>query len=482
LRGLLTTGQDLSGGVDTIVVYGNIGNDTLRLSFAASAYGGLGDDTYYIRSGVPFAATGSRGIFEYAGEGVDTAYISVANYTLNDHVENMIGMLTTGQTLTGGSTDNVITGNIGNDTLNGGGGADTLIGGLGDDTYIVDALDTIIENPGEGTDTVRTSIASYTLSANLENLVGTAASGQWLIGNELANAITGTAGNDIIDGRAGADAMNGGAGNDIYYIDDIGDTLQDASGVDEVRTALATYNLGSTYYTGAIIENLTGISATGQYLIGTHLANIITGGIGGDIIDGRDGADTMIGGEGNDRYLVDIAGDVVIELAGQGIDEVVTALGSYRLGENLENLIGISSSGQWLAGNALSNTLTGGNGNDVLEGGAGVDSMWGNGGNDRYLVDDALDRVHEQAGGGTDEVLSYIASYRLEANVENMIGMLTTGQTLIGNELGNVLTGNSGNDVLDGAAGADSLWGYEGDDIYYVDNSGDMVHESSGQG
>jgi Ca2+-binding RTX toxin-like protein len=44
------------------------------------------------------------------------------------------------------------------------------------------------------------------------------------------------------------------------------------------------------------------------------------------------------------------------------------------------------------------------------------------------------------------------------------------------------LNGNAGNDVLDGGAGKDNMAGGAGDDTYVVDNSGDKVTESSGQG
>ncbi|MEI9905677.1 MAG: hypothetical protein WDN06_18375 [Asticcacaulis sp.] len=44
----------------------------------------------------------------------------------------------------------------------------------------------------------------------------------------------------------------------------------------------------------------------------------------------------MIGGNGNDVYFVDNAGDVIIEKAGGGTDYVYTSI-SYVLGNNVEN-------------------------------------------------------------------------------------------------------------------------------------------------
>src|SRR5262249_9077645 len=168
-------------------------------------------------------------VTENAGEGTDLVNASIT-YTLPANVENLTLLDSGGaingtgnasnNSITGNSSNNVLSGLDGNDTLVGGGGDDTLDGvagsdavrgGDGNDTYVVDnAGDQVTENAGEGTDTVRTTLASYTLGSNVENLVGIASTSQVLTGNALDNAITGGAANDTLNGAAGNDTLDGG--------------------------------------------------------------------------------------------------------------------------------------------------------------------------------------------------------------------------------------------------------------------------------
>ncbi|MGO7165188.1 hypothetical protein ACCS78_39960, partial [Rhizobium johnstonii] len=78
------------------------------------------------------------------------------------------------------------------------------------------------------------------------------------------------------------------------------------------------------------------------------------------MLNGGAGADTLIGGAGNDIYIVDNAGDLVTEAADEGTDTVRTTLASYTLGSDLENLAYIGTAAFVGTGNTLSNILTGG--------------------------------------------------------------------------------------------------------------------------
>jgi serralysin len=223
-------------------------------------------------------------------------------------------------TLIGRRGNDTLNGLAGNDVLDGGAGADTMTGGAGNDTYVVDNVgDRVIEGAGGGTDLVRTTLAAYALPANVENLIFTGTGDFSGAGNNLANAITGGAGNDLLDGGLGADILTGGLGNDTYVVDNVGDRVVEAAGagIDTVRSSIS-------YVLPAEVENLILTGIANLQGTGNALDNTITGNAGNNLLDGGAGADTMIGGAGNDTYIVDHPGDLVIEAAGQGTDIVCT--------------------------------------------------------------------------------------------------------------------------------------------------------------
>ncbi|HEY0029047.1 MAG TPA: cadherin-like domain-containing protein, partial [Allosphingosinicella sp.] len=406
-----------------------------------------------------------------------TTTISINVGDLIDFLEgDASGNLLVGQAgadqLLGLGGDDILKGLSGDDTLDGGAGADRMEGGAGSDLYLVENdADQVIEAAETGTDTVRTTLSTYALTANVENLVftGTGTGAFAGTGNALANDIRGGSGNDTLDGGAGADQLHGGVGNDTYRIDNIGDGVdeQAGGGTDHVVTTLGAYTLGND------VENLTkeGLGAfTGT---GNASANIMTGSTSGDVLfglggddtlDGGAGADRMEGGAGSDLYLVENAGDEVVEAAEVGTDTVQTALSTYALTANVENLVftGTGTGAFAGTGNALANEIRGGSRNDTLDGGLGGDQLHGGAGDDTYIVDDAGDRTIELEGAGSDLVSTTLASYTLMANVEKLAFTGLGAFAGTGNALANTIWGGSGNDTLVGLEGNDLLVGGAG--------------------
>lgn len=382
--------------------------------------------------------------------------------------------------LSGGAGADRLEGKAGNDILDGRAGADVMIGGAGDDTYIVDhAGDVVTELAEEGTDTIKTSLQSYTLGTNVENLTYTGAKFISAVGNELSNVLTGGAGNDKLDGKAGADTMIGGSGDDTYTVENVGDVIVELSGGGNDRV------LSSVSYT--LSENIETLQLTAGLSIngfGNALANTLIGNSGANILDGGGGTDVMTGGKGNDIYVVDNAGDKVSELAGEGIDTVQTSLQGYTLGANIENLLYTGAKSFTGIGNELNNVLTGGTGNNRLDGKAGADTMIGDAGNDTYVVDNVGDVVIERAGNGNDRVLSSV-SYTLSDNVETLQLTTSLSNNGTGNALANVLIGNNGANILDGRGGADVLTGGKGNDTFVFragETHGDIITDFTGAG
>jgi beta-glucanase (GH16 family) len=136
----------------------------------------------------------------------------------------------------------------------------------------------------------------------------------------------------------------------------------------------------------------------GLNLVGTALAETLTGGAGADTLNGGAGIDRLIGGAGDDTYYISDS-DVVVELAGGGVDTVATPI-SYVLGANVENLTLTGGGRAGGFGNALANVIQGNWNANRIEGGAGADTMNGMGGADTIVGGAGDDRL--TGGDGAD--------------------------------------------------------------------------------
>jgi Ca2+-binding RTX toxin-like protein len=303
------------------------------------------------------------------------------------------------------------------------------------------------------------------------------------------NVVYGLGGNDTLYGGSGNDTLDGGTGNDVLYADQSGSGNNILLGGDGNDSLFGSY-MGSDKLDGGSGDDILIASMHGHnILIGGTGNDTLYGRYGNDYLDGGAGIDYLSGGGGNDVYYVDNVGDTVTEDANDGTDTVISSI-TYALTANVENLTLTGTAAINGTGNTLNNMLLGNSANNTLSGGSGADTMKGGLGNDLYYVDNIDDMVTENASEGTDTVRSSV-TYILGANIENLILTGTAAINGTGNELDNVLTGNSavntlrggaGNDTLNGGSKADNMIGGLGNDVYYVDNLGDVVMENTNEG
>jgi Ca2+-binding RTX toxin-like protein len=237
--------DDLHGNILSNLLDGRAGTDTLT--------GGDGSDTYLIETVGDLVVETNANVVT---GGTDTVVSSLTAYILTPNVENLTlaaGALNgTGNglnnLLTGNGVANSLNGGAGVDTLDGGAGIDTLSGGDGRDIYFIETIgDLVVESNATiatgGNDTVISSLTTYTLTDNVENLTlsGAALNGNGnglnnlLNGNAAANSLNGANGNDFLNGGAGADNLNGGADIDTLNGGAGIDTLTGGLGVDTFR-------------------------------------------------------------------------------------------------------------------------------------------------------------------------------------------------------------------------------------------------------
>ncbi len=355
-----------------------------------------------------------------------------------------------------GALGRSIVSSSGHDYLAGTAGADRLVGLQGHDEYIVNHVgDVIVEALFEGIDRVYASV-SHTLSDNVESLTltGTMAidgSGNEgpnsINGNQGDNRLSGGGGNDTLHGGAGSDTLDGGpdndwldggTGSDIYLFGRGSgeDTINEADRSAAARASMDVVLLGpgiaqddlhvSRNRWDDLILNVVGtpdkLMLSGWFAEAGSAIDQIRFRDGAvwnaakltersavatrhdDYLVGTGGPDRLEGLAGDDTYVVNHAGDVIVEKRGEGVDKVMSSV-SFTLTPELEHLELTGNGDIDGRGNAGANRILGDWGRNVLDGGAGDDYLAGGGGGDTYLFGpgSGTDIIDINDGDGTDD-------------------------------------------------------------------------------
>ena len=161
-----------------------------------------------------------------------------------------------------------------------------------------------------------------------------------------------------------------------------------------------------------------GAAAAINTITGSSRADIINGGSLADTLNGGDGADTMTGGAEADIYVVDNAGDSVVEAAGglNGWTDLVQSSVTFTLTANVEDLTLTGSANINATGNSAIHSDTNGNiiygnaGDNYIDGKLNNDDLYGGLGNDNFVFSTAI-----SGGANHDAIFTGLAIGTLSA-------------------------------------------------------------------
>jgi Ca2+-binding RTX toxin-like protein len=462
---LLVGDDTASASADTLL--GEDGNDRLETRGGGDLLdGGAGDDVAVLDFAHAFKAVGIE-VTAPPGSGA-TSYVNLGRAAVRN-VEAFLALGGAGddwfdidiaEATTGADT---LRGAGGNDALSGGGGADELDGGTGNDTLRGRAGEDRLLG-GSGNDDLAGHFGRDTLDGGTGiDLVSGGEDDDRVVDTDrvFADTLLGDFGNDVVVSRGGGDSLNGGANYDTLELDlawrktsvtfvapsgiGVATVLGDGTRVAGFEAyAITGSGVGDSLSVAASFgPNLLRGMAGADSLLGGSGLETLEGGSGNDTLDGGDGADRLVGGLNNDVYFVNLPGDVVVELAAQGLDEVRSTTFAYTLPDNVERLVVLLDNATGRAGAAKA-VLVGAAGAQTLEGGSAADTLMGEAGDDALFGFFGADRL----GGGAG------------------------ADTLRGGDSADSLSGGDGDDLLEGDEGADTVTGGAGLDRFRIAGPG----------
>ena len=463
----LATGEATGDGTDSLIDIENvIGSDHIDV-ITGNAYrnvldGGSGYDIIDGGDGWDTLIGGPGNDEMEGGEGIDTvsygtagSFVSVnlaAGTATGDGSDTLSGI----ENIIGSPNDDDLTGDPEKNRINGGGGIDTIAGAAGNDTYVFEdewGTDTITDS--SGSDTLDFSAVTVVLTFTIQ-VIGT------IVVTDGTNIVTAT----------GIDHLIGGSNDNTYEFED-GASI--SGSIDGGRGGSNTLDYSAFGAGNKVTVDLEARSATGtnevvrihnvitgaadDELYGDSRNNVLTGGSGADVLDGRDGTDTASYSTAIVGVTVDLdtPGDNTNDAAGDSYASIERIEGSryvdYLYGDEEPNI---------LAGGEGEDRIFGRNGDDMLEGGIGEDDLDGGIGSDWISY-------KNHGSGVTIDLSAFTASDGVETDdltsIENAEGS-PYPDWFYGDSEDNRFRGWDGIDTFDSSGGNDRFEGGSGDDIY----------------
>ena len=380
-----------------------------------------------------------------------------------------------------GTDDLKLVGSVGGSEVDANGGNDTLVAGGG---Y------SILKSVAW----VNTSTTQYLVGAaggTTTYLVNVQGSGSPFLQVDISNAqagdqllLTGTQATLMVQ----TDVENGVS--DTYLTSGAGTTIEIVGG------ALSTVNAFSTLTTldalaqqspvttisasttlAAGVDNVILTGSADLAVTGNADFNLIHANAGNDTLTAGSGIATLIGGAGNDVFVLNNTSDYVIVQPHLGSYTIDTSV-SYTMPDNVQNLTGTGAAAITLTGGRTNATITANSGNDTLVAGTGIVTMVGGSGNDTFVVNNAADQI-SVATAKTGNVVQSSVSYTLGANLQNLTGVGWDDLVLTGNNLSNKLVANDAFDTLISGTGVTTMVGGSAADVFVVNNSSDVISVSN---
>lgn len=318
-------------------------------------------------------------------------------------------------------------------------------------TYNVDATAITIDDKYSGT----LNAAGYKIVNTIDASKRKSAIN--ITGNDFANSIKGSKGDDIIDGGASSnDTLTGGNGNDTFVFSGGNDVIAD------YQTGKDVIQLGS----GVIFA-----SADVDTVNKTVTINTKNGTDSGSITILKSVKTSKDKVTGNNITIADSSGNKYTRIYGaseltisENDDSIVSIEGINLISDITVFNASTRKTGAYITGSSTANsTFKGGKGADTIVAGTGNDSYYGGKGNDIFVY-----------SGGIDTISDYTVS-KSEVDFIKLDNATLSAQTAITRAMDNYQV--SGNDVIIPFSDDDSLTIVKGKDkeITFVNNADDTI-------